>query len=288
MLVSSQLKHIVVLLKENGNSSSERLIRLLKLTPVKAEIAGPKALELIELARLLRLIKKSNYYYGLNFEVQTSDMGSFSEAELVNLRNLILNNAVILDQLPSYCSANGKFNYNSNDLLHRLLFELGFLNKKNTVFFLSDTIFKKPEISERIWKFSDNIESKELGLFAEKIIFFAEQKKLSHFENLVDRLVHVSLTNDSLGYDIKSCEPKSGKDLYLEVKGTRLPYPEFFLTSKELGTAKKLGTQYKLIIICGIKLENRTYDRIIEINNPAVLLYKHFKLTPQLYRVTKR
>ena len=285
MRVSTQLKHVLVLLEEKGKLDAVRLSNLMGYTPVRAEIASPETKALLDLFLKLRFIKKVGRYYTSNFTIKNREMGELSAKEIDGIKKTILNNKRVIREIASSSYNNGEFNYESENLLHRLLSEIGIILSSDKGHFLSEGLFRHAK-SEIPQKYVNETENEEIGKFAERVIFKIEYNKLSKKSDYLKYLEHTSLKNDRAGYDIKTFDPTDKKEFYLEVKGTTAPSTEFFITSNELNMAQKLGRQYKIIVVRGINLENNSYDDIIEIPNPATTLHKQYSMSAEVYRVT--
>ena len=75
-----------------------------------------------------------------------------------------------------------------------------------------------------------------------------EKSRLSDAQrkDLADRVRHVSLKDDSLGYDIESFDDKGDK-LFIEVKTTTLSHPsDFYISPKELEFAEEHLKSFRL------------------------------------------
>lgn len=77
----------------------------------------------------------------------------------------------------------------------------------------------------------------EVGKLGEEFALRYERWRLRNHPQLLAQIRHVSLVDDSLGYDIESFEP-DGSPRYVEVKGTLGPLEtRFFLSANELAAA---------------------------------------------------
>ena len=81
-----------------------------------------------------------------------------------------------------------------------------------------------------------------LGLKGEEFVINYEKARLIYEgqENLADKIEHVSLSDDALGYDIHSYN-ETGQDRFIEVKTTNYDrYTRFYISLNELKTSKNL------------------------------------------------
>ena len=101
---------------------------------------------------------------------------------------------------------------------------------------------KKTDYLER------EIKNQSLGLSGEQFAVNYEKARLISVgkESLADRVDHVSQTDDSLGYDIRSYE-ESGEDRFIEVKTTNYArHTRFWVTKNELNVSEELDEKYHL------------------------------------------
>jgi hypothetical protein len=107
-----------------------------------------------------------------------------------------------------------------------------------------------------------NARNAKIGLQGEHFSFEFEKIRLelAGKPHLADSIEHVSLFDDTLGYDIKSYET-DGKDRFIEVKATTLTsrYTQFFVSANELRTSKKLAEQYHLYRIYNLKNDPKLF-----------------------------
>ena len=90
-------------------------------------------------------------------------------------------------------------------------------------------------------------ENAAIGRLGEQFAIAYEKWRLRERPELVAKIEHVSETDDSLGYDIRSFE-LDGSLRYVEVKGTSGPLESrFFVSKKEFLTAKELGEKYLIL-----------------------------------------
>lgn len=114
---------------------------------------------------------------------------------------------------------------------------------------------KKIGKKDYIQKAIDNI---ELGEAGERLVYDYEKKKLLEakergmIDDLTDKLKWVSRTDDAAGYDIKSFDPKTQKEMYIEVKTTTGSSSEsFFMSENEINTSKRLNKDYYIYRLYG-------------------------------------
>ena len=122
------------------------------------------------------------------------------------------------------------------------------------------------------------------GLIGEKLVLKYEYDKLTKLgsKDLAENIVHVSIEDDSLGYDIKSFEYDKStnkyEDLYIEVKTTTNSEKyNFFVTKNEIEKSKKYGKKYCIYCLYDIQSEKPKFTKYfgdIETN---------FNLEPQDY-----
>ena len=118
----------------------------------------------------------------------------------------------------------------------------------------------------------------KLGLSGEKFIVNYEKARLikEGRESLAERIDHVSLDDDRLGFDIHSFEG-NGKDRFIEVKTTRYArYTQFYITNNELEVSRKLDNQYHLYRVFNFRTDPRFFTCQGKIE-------KNFVLEPSLF-----
>ncbi len=96
-------------------------------------------------------------------------------------------------------------------------------------------------------------ENTKLGKRGEELVMREEKKRLSAEERqyLADNVDHVSLKDNSAGYDIKSFNA-DGTERYIEVKATRQKYSksaQFCITANEIITADEYKEKYFIYIV---------------------------------------
>ncbi len=286
MLVTTQLKHILVILSSYGKSDAKRISYLLDFTPVKAERASSMCNDLLCLALKLRIITKSGSLFFPSFKIENNNSSSFSDSEKQLLIKQILQSD-ILTELAQKKTKEGTFLYENNNLVHRLLFELGLIYKIKKNYYAGPRLDKEIKNREIKIVYNDD-EHDEIGKYAEKIIYQQEYQKLSEYEKYISKLDHVSLTNDAAGYDILSFDPIGKKQVFIEVKGTKMKKADFFLTLNEFETLQRKKKQYKIMVVYGIDIENNTHDGVETIINPYIYLPKKYDIRSVLYRVSKK
>jgi len=100
-----------------------------------------------------------------------------------------------------------------------------------------------------------------LGLSGEKHVVNYEKARLifEGKESLADRIEHISLEDDRVGYDIHSYNA-NGKDRFIEVKTTNYDrYREFYISPNELKVSKKLGQNYHLYRVFNFKASPKLF-----------------------------
>ena len=123
----------------------------------------------------------------------------------------------------------------------------------------------------------------EVGLRGEELVLFYEKKRLLEKgrKDLADLVDHVSLKDDSLGYDIKSFDLDFNgqvKEIFIEVKTTVCsPDEEFFVSANELEKSKKYADNYWLYRVYDIYQENPKCYKV------TGDLINHYDLIPNGY-----
>jgi len=120
----------------------------------------------------------------------------------------------------------------------------------------------------------------EIGIKGEEFIIAKEKEKLLHTD-YYNKIMHISKTNDSAGYDILSYEI-DGSELYIEVKTTDKNHDFFYLTQNERAKAVELqknGKKYLIYRVINIMSEP-TYFIIEDIS-------VGFIIEPLVWKVTK-
>jgi len=120
--------------------------------------------------------------------------------------------------------------------------------------------------------------NQNLGLAGEKFIINFEKAHLvaKGKDNLAEQVEHISLDDDSKGFDIKSYE-ENGRDRLIEVKTTRYDrYSQFYVSPNELNTSKMYEKQYHLYRLFTFDKHPRFFVRRGDIE-------KNFKIKPSAY-----
>jgi hypothetical protein len=128
----------------------------------------------------------------------------------------------------------------------------------------------------------EHMDAMNLGKRGEEAVIILEKRRLqdNQRKDLSEKVVQISLTNDSAGYDILSFAP-DGKEIYIEVKATswRVSDPSVSLSIHELAFAKS-HPNYILAIV----FEADTQEpKIWYIKNPFDLPADHYSLIPSRY-----
>lgn len=107
------------------------------------------------------------------------------------------------------------------------------------------------------------IDNFELGEAGELLVYNHEKKKLQDakdkglINDLKNKLKWVSRSDDTVGYDIKSFDPETQKEMYIEVKTTTGSSSEpFYMTENEVNTSKQLNNDYYIYRLYGFKRKN--------------------------------
>ncbi len=123
--------------------------------------------------------------------------------------------------------------------------------------------------------------NQKLGLAGEQFVVNYEKARLI-YENKVslsEQITHVSLEDDSLGYDIHSYD-KNGSDRFIEVKTTNFArHTHFYVTKNEVNTSQKLEEQYHLYRVFNFCKDPRFYRCRGD-------LAKNLTLNPIIYSAT--
>ncbi len=109
---------------------------------------------------------------------------------------------------------------------------------------------KKKSIKKRDY-IQETIDNIEIGMAGERIVYEYERKKLQQakdnglLKDPKNKLDWVSIDDDSAGYDIKSYDPKTRKNMFIEVKTTTgNGTTPFFMTENEIKASKRLKGNY--------------------------------------------
>lgn len=157
-------------------------------------------------------------------------------------------------------------------------------SKKLVEFIELDYLGKKSEKKPKFGK-QDYVEkgkrNQEIGLIGERIVFSNEINRLKNegLRDLASKVDHVSLNDDSLGYDIQSFDIM-GNEIHIEVKSTTaLPNKvHFYITHNELIKARDKENHFIYLV----------YD--VKSNNPKIhildkSILNHDNLEPINYRI---
>ncbi len=131
--------------------------------------------------------------------------------------------------------------------------------------------------------YEDNLKRcREIGDKGEKYVLELERAALE--PNMAEKIDHVSLRDDSLGFDILSFELDTGKPKQIEVKSTtaRAGHIFFYLTANEYSHALKLENYY-LYIVFEVSSHK---PKIWRLQNPFKKDPLPLKMTPAVYCVT--
>lgn len=140
--------------------------------------------------------------------------------------------------------------------------------------FKVDKIFNNPENDEKL---------KEIGEEGELLVLEFEKKKLikANKSNLVDKIVHVSKTNDYAGYDILSFD-ENGDQIFIEVKTTKGPKSsDFYISPGEVKRSKFINN-YFLYRVFNFDMKNKTGDLYIKKGK----IEDNFNLKPTGYKAS--
>jgi len=104
-------------------------------------------------------------------------------------------------------------------------------------------------------------EKKEVGDIAERMIFSYESNRLADSGHEIEAkcIRTISRLRVNAGYDIESfngASPGMNFNRFVEVKGSRNQFLNFFWTENEMAIAKKLGRQYWIYFQGGIDIKN--------------------------------
>lgn len=103
-----------------------------------------------------------------------------------------------------------------------------------------------------------------VGQLGEHFAMLYERWRLREHGKLRDEIVHVSRSDDSAGFDIRSFEV-DGSDRFIEVKSTLGPAEtQFFVSDAELRMARELGTSYVILRVFNLSSD----PKCIEIRYP--------------------
>lgn len=174
--------------------------------------------------------------------------------------------------------------------IRNFLKELGFIiiNTDGNEYIISkkySVIYKKHKEDNKL-KLSDlkkMLEEKEkLGYDAELRIIQYEKERLSIFPLLIDKIEHISLSDVSAGYDIRSFEDKLDKNndpivINIEVKAVPFWEYEFKWTKNEINSAKFYKDKYCLYLLPVKVYKDFDIKNLKIIRDPYKNVYKNKK-----------
>lgn len=92
-----------------------------------------------------------------------------------------------------------------------------------------------------------------VGQLGEAFALAYERWRLAEHPELAEKIVHVSLEDDTLGYDIKSFET-DGRVRYVEVKATEGPLAtRFFISANEIACAEQHAQQFVILRVGNVR-----------------------------------
>jgi Domain of unknown function (DUF3883) len=115
------------------------------------------------------------------------------------------------------------------------------------------------------------------GDLAKAVDDFAMTTALTIVADLWPNEVVERQPHNNPGYDIR-IGPPTTVERYVEVKGTTLPYPRFFLSEGERVFSLSESTRYTLLVIHSINLANNTYRLL---RHDGAIEGRLFTLTPR-------
>lgn len=141
------------------------------------------------------------------------------------------------------------------------------------------TKVKKPDYAE------ENEKNRKTGEKGEILVFRKEEKYLKKIGrvDLIDKLKHISIEDDSAGYDILSFD-KKGNEKYIEVKSTTLKISKihhFNISSNEYEKAKNLENYYIYFVF----ETNTKNPKIFKLKRPFDLPDSKIEVIPANYDV---
>jgi hypothetical protein len=120
----------------------------------------------------------------------------------------------------------------------------------------------------------------EVGRLGEIFALQYERWRLRDHPELADRVRHVAETDDTLGYDIESFE-LNGEVRYIEVKTTTSTLDSrFFVSSNELDSAARLGSQYVILRVCQITTQPRCCEYRFPFTGKLILTASTYVAVP--------
>lgn len=92
-----------------------------------------------------------------------------------------------------------------------------------------------------------------VGRLGEAFALAYERWRLAEHPELAKKIVHVSLEDDTLGYDIRSFET-DGRERYVEVKATEGPLAtRFFISANEIACAEQHAHQFVILEVGNVR-----------------------------------
>ena len=136
-----------------------------------------------------------------------------------------------------------------------------------------------------------NIRDTELGLIGEFYVYQSEYNKLKvaekkgQIESVEEVLSWFSKIDDSAGYDIKSYDPDTGKEIYIEVKSTSSSAnTPFYISDNELDFSKSHSNNYKLYRLYNLSKDSTDSIEYFEIDG-NLREHPSLAITPKTYEV---
>ncbi|WP_422175226.1 DUF3883 domain-containing protein [Methanoregula sp.] len=113
---------------------------------------------------------------------------------------------------------------------------------------------KSPSNIRKISWIDKQQRNEDIGKAGEEVVFKHERQEVKKFgdENLLKMVKHVSIDDDTLGYDILSVT-KDGMEKYIEVKTTSGKDDPFFISDNEVVFSKEHAAQYSLYRVYGYR-----------------------------------
>ena len=149
-----------------------------------------------------------------------------------------------------------------------ILYETGFLGKKDLEVIVNPEFEKLISLKTKkkipLEQLEKNLEQqKKIGGIAEDIALNFEKNRLKNlgFEEESNKIRQISIDFSNAGYDIESFNGKTKNgmpDRFIEVKGTTQKEFNFYWSSNEIKTAKKIGENYWIYYISEIDIQNKT------------------------------
>ena len=231
----------------------------------------------------MRENKKEDYYFLGNLKYLNHDRDSGKDNQPVNFNWQMLSWPVekkVISQLGLKLEKGFSFE-NKSEIKKRGLEVSPPPEKKikkrlgsNKQTFKSDKVFNNPERDKKL---------KEIGDQGELLVMEFEKKKLSkaNKSHLIDKIKHVSKTNDLAGYDILSFDEK-GYQIFIEVKSTKGPKSsDFYISPGEVKRSNHIKN-YFLYRVFNLDMKNKTGGLYIKKGK----IEDNFNLKPTGYKVS--